>query len=149
MCVWRPAAGPTQAINRKFGVGSSFHSGSAPSWGATPKCWPPAPPTGPPTAHPLLLLSSLDESAQDYFTIVLWNNPGQRRVIHACYYLIWCISDPEVILDDPDNDETNPDEDYEGYEGYYDDDDGDAMSAADQGGSGQSESSQGRLTRLC
>jgi hypothetical protein len=31
VCVRRPAAGPTQAITPKFGVGSSFHPGSAPS----------------------------------------------------------------------------------------------------------------------
>ncbi len=30
------AAGPTQPIPPKFGVGSSFHLGSAPSQGATP-----------------------------------------------------------------------------------------------------------------
>ncbi len=35
MCVRRPAAGPTQAITPKFGVGSSFHNVSAPSQGAT------------------------------------------------------------------------------------------------------------------
>ncbi len=37
VCVYvrRPAAGPTQAIIPKFGVGSSFHPGSAPSQGAT------------------------------------------------------------------------------------------------------------------
>ena len=35
VCVYvrRPAAGPTQAITLKFGVGSSFHPGSAPSPG--------------------------------------------------------------------------------------------------------------------
>jgi hypothetical protein len=31
-----------------------------------------------------LLFSSLDQSARDYFTIVLWNSPGQRRVAQAC-----------------------------------------------------------------
>ncbi len=36
MCVRQPAAGPTQAITSKFGMGSSFHPGSAPSQGATP-----------------------------------------------------------------------------------------------------------------
>ncbi len=38
VCVYvrRPAAGPTQPISPKFGVGSSFHPGSAPSQGATP-----------------------------------------------------------------------------------------------------------------
>ncbi len=36
VCVRRPAAGPTQAITPKFGMGSSFHPGSAPSQGATP-----------------------------------------------------------------------------------------------------------------
>ncbi len=38
VCVYvrRPAAGPAQAITPKFGVGSSFHPGSAPSQGATP-----------------------------------------------------------------------------------------------------------------
>ncbi len=37
VCVYvrRPAARPTQAITPKFGVGSSFHLGSAPSQGAT------------------------------------------------------------------------------------------------------------------
>ncbi len=35
LCVRRPAAGPTQAIITKFGRGSSFHLGSAPSPGAT------------------------------------------------------------------------------------------------------------------
>jgi hypothetical protein len=37
VCVYvrRPAAGPTQAITPNFGVGSSFHPGSAPSKGAT------------------------------------------------------------------------------------------------------------------
>ena len=59
MCVRRPAAGPTQAITPKFGMGSSFHPGSAPSRGGDPKCWPQAPPTahprpahGPPTFSP-------------------------------------------------------------------------------------------------
>ena len=41
---------------------------------------------GRPDLHPLLLLSSLDQSARDYFTIVLRNSPGQRRVAHACAY---------------------------------------------------------------
>jgi hypothetical protein len=36
MYVRRPAAGPTQPITPKFGVGSSFHPGSTPSQGATP-----------------------------------------------------------------------------------------------------------------
>ena len=36
VCVRRPAAGPTHAIIPKFGRGSSFHPGSAPSQGATP-----------------------------------------------------------------------------------------------------------------
>ena len=38
VCVYvrQPAAGPTQAITPKFGMGSSFHPGSAPSQGATP-----------------------------------------------------------------------------------------------------------------
>ncbi len=40
MCVCvnvrRPAAGPTQAITQKFGMGSSFHPGLVPSQGATP-----------------------------------------------------------------------------------------------------------------
>ena len=37
VCVYvrRPAAKPTQPITPKFGVGSSFHPGSAPSQGAT------------------------------------------------------------------------------------------------------------------
>ncbi len=35
VCVQRPAAGPTQPITPKFGVGSSFHPGSAPSQGTT------------------------------------------------------------------------------------------------------------------
>ncbi len=37
VCVYvrRPAAGPTQAITPKFGVGSSFYPGSAPSQEAT------------------------------------------------------------------------------------------------------------------
>ena len=35
MYVRRPAAGPTQPITPKFGMGSSFHPGSAPSQGAT------------------------------------------------------------------------------------------------------------------
>ena len=37
VCVYvrRPAAGPTQPITPKFGGGSSFHPGSAPSQGAT------------------------------------------------------------------------------------------------------------------
>jgi hypothetical protein len=38
-----------------------------------------------PQPRPLLLLSSLDHSARDYFTIVLWNSPGQHRVAHACF----------------------------------------------------------------
>jgi hypothetical protein len=82
MYVW-----PTQPITPKFGMGSSFHRGSAPSQGATHNFAPqPAPgtPTSPPMAHPLLPLSSLDQSARDYFTIVLWNSPEQRQVAHAC-----------------------------------------------------------------
>jgi hypothetical protein len=59
------AAGLTQAIPKKFGMGSSFHPGSAPSRRATPNVDPQ------PRPCPLLLLSSLDQSAQDYFTIVL------------------------------------------------------------------------------
>ncbi len=34
MCMW-PAAGPTQPITPKFGVGFSFRPGSAPRQGAT------------------------------------------------------------------------------------------------------------------
>ncbi len=40
VCVRRPAAGPAQAITPKFGMGSSFHPGSAPSQGATPNVGP-------------------------------------------------------------------------------------------------------------
>ncbi len=36
MNVRRPAAGHTQPSTLKFGVGSPFHPGSAPSQGATP-----------------------------------------------------------------------------------------------------------------
>jgi hypothetical protein len=38
VCVYvrQPAAGPTLPITPKFGVGSSFHPGSAPSQGPTP-----------------------------------------------------------------------------------------------------------------
>ena len=35
VCVRRPVAGPTQPITLKFGMGPSFHPGSAPSQGAT------------------------------------------------------------------------------------------------------------------
>ncbi len=54
VCVRRPAAGPTQPITPKFGMGSSFHPGSAPSQGATRNVdpWPRSQP------RPLLLLSS-------------------------------------------------------------------------------------------
>ena len=37
MYVRPPAAGPTQPITLKFGMGSSFHPGSAPSQGVTPE----------------------------------------------------------------------------------------------------------------
>ncbi len=88
MCVClyvrQPAAGPAQPITPKFGVGSSFHLGSAPSQGATQKVGPLPCPHPRPRPRPLLLLSSLDQSARDYFTIVLWNSPGLRRVAHAC-----------------------------------------------------------------
>ncbi len=67
MCVRRPAAGPTQAITPKFGMGSSFHPGSAPSLGVTPN----VDPRPRPWPRPLFLLSSLDQSARDYFTIIL------------------------------------------------------------------------------
>ncbi len=40
MCVRQPAAGPTQPLNPKFGMGSSFHPGLAPSQGATPNVTP-------------------------------------------------------------------------------------------------------------
>ena len=42
VCVYvrRPAAGPTQSITSKFGMGSSFHPCSAPSHGATPNVGP-------------------------------------------------------------------------------------------------------------
>ncbi len=40
MYVRRPAARPTQPITLKFGMGSSFHPGSAPSQGATPNVAP-------------------------------------------------------------------------------------------------------------
>ncbi len=40
VCVRRPAAGPTQPITLKFGMGSSFHPGSALSQGATPNVYP-------------------------------------------------------------------------------------------------------------
>ncbi len=63
MYIRRPAAGPTQAITPKFGMGSSFHPGLEPSKGATPNVdpWP----------RPLSLLISLNQSARDYFTIAL------------------------------------------------------------------------------
>ncbi len=75
---------PTQLITPKFGMGSSFHLVSAPSQGATRNVGPA--PQLCPRLRPLLLFSSLglDHSARDYFTILLWNSPGQRRVAHAC-----------------------------------------------------------------
>ncbi len=63
MCVWQPTGGPTQSITPKFGMGSSFHLASAPSLGATKNVKP--------QPCPLLLLNSLDQSAQYYFTVVL------------------------------------------------------------------------------
>jgi hypothetical protein len=36
VCVCMSGGGPTQAVTPKFGMGSSFHPGSAPSQGATP-----------------------------------------------------------------------------------------------------------------
>jgi hypothetical protein len=73
VCVYvrRPAAGPTQPITPKFGMGSSFHPGSAPSQGATRNVDPRPRPQPRPQPRPLLLLSSLDHSARDYFTISL------------------------------------------------------------------------------
>ena len=44
-----PAVGPTQAVTPKFGVGSSFHPGSAPSQGATQN----VDPRGTPYSDPL------------------------------------------------------------------------------------------------
>ena len=57
--------------------------------GGNPKCRPPAPPHPRPCPwlRSLLLFSSLDHSARDYFTIVLWNSPGQCRVAHTCKYI--------------------------------------------------------------
>ncbi len=80
VCVYvrRPVAGHTQHITLKFGVVSSFYPGSELSQGATQNVDPP------PRPRPLLLIVSLDQSARDYFTIVLWNSPGQRRVAHTC-----------------------------------------------------------------
>ncbi len=51
VCVYvrRPAAGPTQPITPKFGMGSSFHPGSAPSQGATQN----VDPRGTPYSDPL------------------------------------------------------------------------------------------------
>jgi hypothetical protein len=60
--------GPTHTITPKFGMDSSFHPGSAPSQGVTQNVGP--------RPRPLLILSSLDLSARDYFTIALWNSPG-------------------------------------------------------------------------
>ncbi len=55
--------GPKHTITPKFGMDSSFHPGSAPSQGVTQNVGP--------RPRPLLLLSSLDLSARDYFTIAL------------------------------------------------------------------------------
>ncbi len=67
MYVRRPASGPTQPITPKFGMGSSFYLGLAPSQGATQNVGP----QPRPQPHPLLLISSLDQFALEYFTIVL------------------------------------------------------------------------------
>jgi hypothetical protein len=66
---------PPDPHNLKFGVGSSFHPGWKPGQGATPNIEPR------PRPLPLLLLN---QSARDYFTIVLWNSPGQFWLTHAC-----------------------------------------------------------------
>ncbi len=58
--VRRPIAGPTQPITPIFGMGSSFHPGSAPSQRATQNSDPNPKPAG-----------SLDQSAQDFFTMKL------------------------------------------------------------------------------
>ncbi len=49
MYVRRPAAGHTQPITPKFGMGSLFHPGSAPSQGATPN----VDPGGTPDSDPI------------------------------------------------------------------------------------------------
>jgi hypothetical protein len=71
ICFW--------AIILKFGRCFSFHLSLMICWWPHPRpCpWPC------PRPRPLFLLSSIDHSARDYFTIVLWNSPGQRRVAHA------------------------------------------------------------------
>ncbi len=50
VCMYVCAAGPTQPITLKFGMGSSFHPGSAPSQGATPN----VDPWGYPYSDPVL-----------------------------------------------------------------------------------------------
>ncbi len=62
VCVYvrRPAAELTQPITPKFGMGSSFHPGSAPSQGATRNVDPRPPPHPPPR----LLPSCVDHSAR-------------------------------------------------------------------------------------
>jgi hypothetical protein len=54
VCVYvrRPAAVPTQPITPKFGMGSSFHPGSAPSQGATPNVDPRGTPIMTPSEKP-------------------------------------------------------------------------------------------------
>jgi hypothetical protein len=85
MCVCPAACRRTHtSYQPKIWRGLLISPGLGTKLGGDPKCWPQALPTGPPmappTARPLLLLSSLDQSARDYFTIVLWNSPGQRWV---------------------------------------------------------------------
>ncbi len=78
MSVRQPAAGPTQPITPKFGMGSSFHLGSEPSQGATqnvgprPFPWP---------AHFCSLVPQI------ILTGLFHNCSGQRRVAHTCIFI--------------------------------------------------------------
>ncbi len=82
-----PAARPTQAITPKFGMGSSFHPGSAPSQGATSN----VDPWGTPYSDPVwktLKGKELDEQkllhGVGLYSIILFiggsPKPGARRV---------------------------------------------------------------------
>jgi hypothetical protein len=75
-------------ITLKFGMGSSFHPGSASSQRAIQNVSPRPRPQPRSWPHPLLLLSFLDQSARDYFKIVLGNSPVQCRVAYACIFIL-------------------------------------------------------------
>jgi hypothetical protein len=103
MCVCMVAglpAGPIQPITPKFGMGSSFHPGSAPSQGAAWNVGPQPCPWPHPMPPLLLLLSSLDQIKCSWYLLVSLtpsvNYQKTYNELQRCYYLLFVIQSNSI-----------------------------------------------------